>query len=247
MVKSPFNAGVVFLFILALAAGITFSQAANVQVLVSNATYGDKIYVLVYDYQGYVTGEVHAISPSNLVKTATLSAGQATFDADEAGRWDIYYLGKLYPAYVSDNTPAGAGSLEMPRQDWFAQLLNTAISLPVFAVVLALILVGSLVFLYFFVNSYSARQFSVRKAVSKGKVGISIKNNGPEARNVLLLDFFEEGGRLMCVQKKIGKIGAGQITELSYPSGKNSHKYSAKVVLLSTTRADDVSYSAERD
>ncbi len=235
------------LLVLVFASALSFSQDPSVRVLVSNATYGGKIYVLAYNDMGPLAGEIHAISPSNLVKSATLAAGQATFDANEIGRWDVYFQGKLYPAYVTDSATGTQPPVQPASPDWLSQLLTTAISLPAFAVVLGLILIASLIFIYFSVNSYSAHQFRVKKSVSHGKVTVSIKNNGADAHKVLLLDFYEEGGRLMCVQKKIGHIASGRSAVLTYPAGRRSNMYSAKVALLSTASAGEVSDSGEKD
>ncbi len=235
----------VFLFLLVFSISTSFCLSSFTQVLVSNATYGEKIYVLIYNESSYVESSVHAISPSGKVTSAKLAAGQAVFDANEIGQWDIYFDGKLYPAYVSDSSAIQNKPVKTTNDgfDFVVQLLKDAVSFPAFILFLILILGGSILFLYFFMNSYSPYQFEVKKSVSNGMVTIKVKNNGNDADKILLLDFFEDGNKLLCIQKIIGRIDSGKSAELSYPAGKNSKKYHAKSALLANEDVEEIFHS----
>ena len=234
-----FNPNITLFLLLVFSISISFSQSFT-QVLVSNATYGGTIYVLAYNEKGPLAGEVHAVSPTNMVTSAQLSAGQASFAANETGVWDIYFSGQMYRSYVSDSA---SGQFPQPSKqpsgDFLALAFGSALSFPVFMFFLGLFLAAAIVFLYFFLTAYSPHRFEVKKKVEKGIVAVTIKNHGPNARKVLMLDFYEEGKNTLCVQKQIGNIKSGKSVALSYPAGKNSRKYPARAMLLSEEKVDE--------
>ena len=98
---------------------------ANTEVLVSNATYGQMIYVLVYENGSLASGSVKVKTPANKSIALNLTAGQASINASESGLWNIQYGPERHSIYVreyrQENWEGGFASGASLQDDTYQQ------------------------------------------------------------------------------------------------------------------------------